>query len=160
VPQPERIGADRLCAAAGVVDAATPNAVVVDIGTAITVDRVRDLEFVGGAILPGPGTMLRAMGTFARQLPKVDLDDVETLFPTAGAPTEKAMALGAGVATLGGIKEAVSRLSVDDRGVAVWVTGGASERYRGHLPDPWNLDVDLAARGLARITRRALSDAA
>lgn len=151
VAQPERVGADRLCAASGAVGTEAPDAVVVDIGTAITVDRVRDLQFVGGAIMPGPAMMLRAMGTFTAQLPQVDLDGIETLFPATPAPTENAMALGVGVATLGGILEGVRRMG--EPSVPVWVTGGGVGPVVDQLPRDWIRDPDLSARGLYRIAR-------
>lgn len=153
VSRPEAVGPDRLCAAAGAIDAEHTDAVVVDVGSAVTIDRVRDLEFIGGAIMPGPGMMLSSLGRDASLLPEMDLDAVETLFPDPPEPTERAMALGVGVATLGGIVEGVRRMAGSEPDVPVWLTGGHAGLVQSHLPDSWIHDPDLSARGMYRIAR-------
>src|SRR5688572_12539166 len=59
--RPGRVGVDRLCAACGAVGKRGKHAIVVDAGTAITVDLVTDRRFVGGLIMPGPQMMLSAL---------------------------------------------------------------------------------------------------
>ena len=62
--EPHRVGIDRLAAAAAasLVKPAGRPAVVVDCGTAVTVDMLAaDGRFLGGAILPGPSLMARAL---------------------------------------------------------------------------------------------------
>ena len=57
VDEPSRVGIDRLAAAAAAAAAKAPDcpAIIVDCGTATTVDLVSiDGRFLGGAILPGP----------------------------------------------------------------------------------------------------------
>lgn len=156
VGHPERVGTDRLCAAAGAVDVASPDAVVVDVGSAVTVDLVQGRRFLGGVIMPGPAMMLDAMASRARQLPRIDLDTLPTLLPDAMGSTEESMALGAGLATLGGILEAVRRVSRQAPGAPVWVTGGAAARLDAWFPDDWRRDPDLCFRGLFRIARANL----
>lgn len=151
VDEPATVGADRLCAAAGAVDADHRDAVVVDIGSAVTIDRVRDLTFTGGAIMPGPRMMLAALARHTARLPELDLDAIETLFPAQAHPTDRAIALGVGTAVAGGVLEAVRRLG--GAGTPVWVTGGLMGRVAEAFPDHWRRDPDLTLRGLARIGR-------
>ncbi|UCH84033.1 MAG: type III pantothenate kinase, partial [Candidatus Latescibacterota bacterium] len=58
VEHPAKVGPDRLCAAAGAfaghAGQRTENAIVVDIGSAVTVDLVHRRRFCGGLILVGP----------------------------------------------------------------------------------------------------------
>ena len=73
--RPDMVGIDRLVDAVAVNrlrDAGRP-AVIVDVGTAITVDLVSaDGAFLGGAILPGIQMSARAMHEFTDLLPLVD----------------------------------------------------------------------------------------
>ena len=67
---PKTLGADRLAAAVGAW-ALSPdsNVMVVDFGTAITVDYVIDGEFCGGNISPGVTTRFRALADYTACLP-------------------------------------------------------------------------------------------
>ena len=55
VERPAKTGPDRLAAAAGVIAAGEREAIIVDAGTAITVDVLSKRGFLGGAIFPGAG---------------------------------------------------------------------------------------------------------
>ncbi len=151
VTMPELVGPDRLCAAAGAVDGERRDAVIVDIGSAITVDRVRDGAFVGGAIMPGPALMFDGLASHTSRLPAIDVGSLQTLFPRLPQPTKHAMTLGVGAALLGGIKEAVARLGGSDRDVPVVVTGGLVSLVSDELPTGWTQEPDLVACGLYRI---------
>jgi len=72
--QPGRLGTDRLAAAAAArLLFPTGRLVVIDAGTATTVDLVTaDDTFAGGYIVPGPGTWLAALRSKTAQLPLVD----------------------------------------------------------------------------------------
>ena len=83
VEQPQRVGTDRLLAAVAVNRLRAPNrpAIVVDAGTAITVDVVSAAgAFEGGVILPGFRLTARALSEGTDLLPEVDYD------PAAGPP--------------------------------------------------------------------------
>ena len=75
VEEPARVGIDRLLAAlaADRLRQRDRAAIVVDLGTAITVDLVEaDGAFAGGAILPGIATSARALAEQTDALPQVD----------------------------------------------------------------------------------------
>src|SRR5688572_30389073 len=76
LPQPDMVGIDRLLGAVAaneVRDPARP-AIVVDLGSAITVDLVAaDGAFRGGAILPGIGMSARALHEFTDLLPLIEM---------------------------------------------------------------------------------------
>ncbi len=74
VREPRRVGVDRVCAAAAAYDRTGHACVVIDFGSAVTVDLVDDEGvFVGGAILPGAAMQARALATFTAALPQVEL---------------------------------------------------------------------------------------
>jgi len=68
-------GEDRLLNAAAAYDTVKQTCVVVDAGTAITIDFVDGAgTFHGGAIAPGAQAMLKAMTEHAAQLPEVEFE--------------------------------------------------------------------------------------
>jgi len=69
---PRAAGADRLAAAAAAVGRFGAPVIVVDFGTAVTVDAVsRRREFLGGAIAPGSSLMADALARGTAKLPRV-----------------------------------------------------------------------------------------
>ena len=68
---PETLGADRLAAAVG-AQALHPNCdiMIVDFGTAITIDFVEGGAFKGGNISPGVTTRFRALADYTARLPR------------------------------------------------------------------------------------------
>ncbi len=72
VKNPSEIGADRVANVLGVIDE-TKNAIIIDAGTAITIDVLRSGSYEGGAILPGLMTAAYSLFEKAAKLPQVDL---------------------------------------------------------------------------------------
>jgi type III pantothenate kinase len=130
VDQPARVGIDRLLAALAADRLRTPGraAVVVDCGTAITVDLVRaDSSFAGGAILPGIAMSARALHEQTDALPRVDADRLDRPPAPLGASTVGAIQAGLYWGAIGAIRELIGRLSADRDGpLDVFLTGGAS----------------------------------
>ncbi|HUU85828.1 MAG TPA: type III pantothenate kinase [Phycisphaerae bacterium] len=74
VREPDRVGVDRVCAAAAAFECTRHACTVIDFGTAITVDLVDDEgTFIGGAILPGAELQARALALGTAALPEVKL---------------------------------------------------------------------------------------
>ncbi len=101
---PTRLGTDRLAHAFYVRRSVKQNAVVVDVGTAVTVDFILGTgEFLGGAILPGPETSLEALTRRAHLLDRFQWMGVEGYI---GHTPEEAMEIG----ILRGLEGALSHL--------------------------------------------------
>jgi len=114
VERPERVGLDRLAAAVGANHVRRPNrpAIVVDIGTAITVDALdAGGAFLGGAILPGPGLAARALHEHTDQLPLIDAGPGGDAIPPIGTSTEAAMQSGLFYGALGGVRELIRHMT-------------------------------------------------
>jgi len=113
LPRPDMVGIDRLVDAVAVNrlrDAGRP-AVIVDVGSAITVDLVAaDGAFLGGAILPGVAMSARAMHEFTDLLPLVDVTELAAPPPALGVATEPAMHSGLFWGTVGAIRELIEQL--------------------------------------------------
>lgn len=156
--EPHRVGIDRLAAAAAasLVKPAGRPAVVVDCGTAVTVDVVStDGAFLGGAILPGPALMARALAEGTSKLPTVAALVGGQLPAMPGRSTEQAIAAGIGH----GIRGAVARLVSEGQAAcggdaAVILTGGWADAVRDVLPDAV-LVPDLVLAGVSLAAARA-----
>jgi type III pantothenate kinase len=89
----DTLGADRYCGVLAARMAYGAPAIVVDCGTATTVNVIEaDGCFLGGVIAPGVETALRALHERTAQLPAVDLSKN---VPLIGADTEESMRAGA-----------------------------------------------------------------
>lgn len=103
------VGQDRLLNAIGAFSRAEQACIVVDAGTAITVDFVDGQgTFQGGAIGPGLGMMLRALHDQTAALPQIAFERVPPERPL-GKDTRGAMLLGVQAAALGMVRLLVER---------------------------------------------------
>ena len=147
VKKPGKVGPDRLAAAAGVVASGGREGIIVDAGTAITVDILSKKGFLGGAILPGRDLMYRALHEGTSALPLVS-DSCRAIEPP-GRDTKEAIITGAEWGVVGAVKELVdrSRRHVSNR-AAVWVTGGGGAPIASHLGTGARYESDLVFLGL------------
>jgi type III pantothenate kinase len=85
--------------------------VIVDVGTAITVDLISaDGAFLGGAILPGIQMAARALHHFTDLLPLVDVSELAVPPPALGDATESAMKSGLFWGAVGAIRQLIEQL--------------------------------------------------
>lgn len=158
VDEPHRVGIDRLAGAAAAAVAKAPgrSAIVVDCGTATTVDLVSvEGHFLGGAILPGPALLARALAEGTSRLPEVAALDRDPPPAMPGRSTQTAIAAGIGW----GMRGAVARLVDEGRGMLggdpeVILTGGSAGVVRDALPGAVELP-DLVLSGIALAAERA-----
>lgn len=89
---PEKVGQDRLVNALAAKERGGANAIVVDFGTAVSFDVVKDGAFVGGVLTPGIGLAMEALHQKTALLPLVRPDGIRP--PVIGANTEDAINSG------------------------------------------------------------------
>ena len=114
LPRPDMVGVDRLLDALAANALRQPGrpAVVVDVGTAVTVDLVSAAgAFLGGAILPGIAMSARALHEFTDLLPLVDFSELAAPPPALGTETEAAMRSGLFWGAVGGVRELIGQLA-------------------------------------------------
>jgi len=154
VAEPEKVGVDRLCAAAAAYDRIRQSCVIVDVGSAVTVDYVdADGIFQGGAILPGAALQARALAEGTAQLPLVELTED---FAVPGRDTRSAIAAGIGLGLAGAIRAIVEEFATQ---IGTWpqtvLTGGGAPVLKAHLSfiDNHVPDLCLMGIGLAYVKR-------
>ena len=156
VERPDEVGADRLINVLAAARLHGTPAVVLDLGTATTLDCVaRDGAYVGGAIAPGLELGLEALAARTAKLPRIEL---RTPDRAIGRNTTQAMQAGAifGYQALAaGLLERVraelaEASGIEPSGVKAILTGGLSAA-------PWAralrgidaIDPELTLKGLA-----------
>ncbi len=148
---PHTLGTDRIATVHGAW-AAMPgcNLLVVDAGTAITLDVVlSNGVFLGGNIAPGVTMRLQAMHEHTSRLPLVDIaGDV----PLVGYDTHTAMRAGAVLGAAAEIDRLASQLRTTSGQLKVMLTGGDAHLLEQYLESA-NVDVDddLLLHGLNSI---------
>ncbi len=158
LPAPERVGIDRLAAAAAArhVKPEGKPAIVVDCGTAVTVDLVAgDGTFLGGAILPGPQLMAQALASGTSQLPALVDIDWASIPAMPGRSTRDAIAAGVGYGVCGAVTRLVAEGARELGPDAVTIlTGGWRALVRGSLPGAIEIP-DIVLFGVALAAARA-----
>ncbi|MGE0759890.1 MAG: type III pantothenate kinase [Pirellulaceae bacterium] len=152
VEVPERVGLDRLAAAVASNFLREPNrpAVVVDAGTAITVNLITpDGVFRGGVILPGFKLTARALAEGTDQLPLIAADVTGTPPPVIGRSTEAAIRSGLFWGNVGAVRELVTRVARElPRAPQIFVTGGDAQRLAGCIAPDAQFVPDLVLLGV------------
>ncbi len=101
---PKEIGADRIAAAIGAVTKhPNENLIVIDMGTATTIDVVtKEKEYLGGAIMPGLKISMQALASGTAKLPTVEIVRPNRI---CGQSTIEAIQSGIFYGNAGSIKE-------------------------------------------------------
>ncbi|WP_197527547.1 type III pantothenate kinase [Posidoniimonas polymericola] len=140
VDQPERVGIDRLLAGVAANRLRRPEspAIVVDLGTALTIDLIAaDGAFEGGAILPGLRMASRALHDQTDALPDIAMQQLEDSPDAVGRNTVDALRAGLFWGAVGAIREVVARqrdrLTVPPQ---LYLTGGAAPSVARLLGGP------------------------
>ncbi|MCW5756891.1 MAG: type III pantothenate kinase [Phycisphaeraceae bacterium] len=164
VDRPERVGIDRLLCSLAAFRMAEQACIVIDAGTAITVDFVDGLGVhQGGAICPGVGAMLSGLVSSAPALPSLTAAQALAIpfDPQApwGRDTEPAIALGVRAAAVGLVHDLVDRFAQAYGAYPrVIATGGDAAALFEHDELVEHVVPDLQLAGLARAYEALLDD--
>ncbi len=142
--QPERLGSDRWAALIAAWNRVHGACLVVNCGTATTVDALSAQgEFLGGLILPGAGLMQHSLATNTAQL----MAEQGTL---QDFPRNTADAIHSGMlrATLGAIRHQFGLLQARHDEVRCLLAGGAAGVIQPHLELPLERVDNLVLKGL------------
>jgi type III pantothenate kinase len=131
--EPEKVGLDRLlnAVAANVVRYPARPAVIIDAGSAVTVDYVdANGAFRGGAILPGFRLMAQALHDHTALLPVVTIDRAPAVLCTN---TTAAMQAGIFWSIVGGLRTLTEKLGSGGTPTEVFLTGGDAGKIAPEL---------------------------
>ena len=160
---PDRVGMDRLAAAvaANALRSAGQPVIVIDAGSAITVDVVSEQgEFLGGAILPGLMMSAEALAADTDLLPLVPASYHDEPPEVLGKSTEAAMRSGLYWGTVGAVRELVTHLAQQLTAAPMLiVSGGTAALLENRLSGSCRHVPQLVLQGIAllahsRTTRR------
>ena len=152
----ERLGVDRWVAAMGVSDAPGVNRVIVDAGTAVTIDLVTaDNAFAGGVILPGAKLMHDSLVGET-----VGIDSQRgRVSSVIGKTTDECVNAGASYGLVGAIDRVISEMAASQSSKKPWrvyLCGGdadwLSELMRIDLPI--SLAPNMLFTGLVNLVKR------
>ena len=148
------VGIDRLIAVEGGITFFDPPFVVVDAGTAITVDFVVKEEgffvFKGGVIIPGFELCFKSLNDYTALLPRLKPIPPKGVY---GADTMNAMNCGICFTITAGVKDIIKRtedvLGLSD--IKVIITGGAGKFLGDLLEQKHEYVENLMFRGMMNI---------
>ena len=152
--EPLRLGADRWMALLGAAAMTVRDCIVIDAGSAITVDLLRaDGQHLGGAILPGFNTSIE---TFKRIFRHIDFDHPGIAAnDMPGCSTEAAIHIDYDHDSTETLPALVSRWTQNFENTAeLLLTGGDAARVQGLLEQRSRIVPDLVFRGMLRLVDR------
>lgn len=121
---PKEVGADRITDAVGAYDLYGGPVVVVDLGTATTIEAISaEGEYLGGAIAPGVNISLEALYTHAAALRSVELVEPRTVIGRSTAESIQSGVLYGSAAMIDGM---CARIAAELGEATVVATGGLS----------------------------------
>ncbi len=156
--QPRRMGVDRWVAMVGAWAEVQSTCLVVDAGTAVTIDAIdADGNHLGGQIIAGVATMADALSTATSDIPRVkpapgrSADDLGMFAHNTAAAVRE----GAHAAVAGAVDRAIRALQSNAYEPAVILTGGDASRILNALGDTPVHRPHLVLQGLAHMLENA-----
>ncbi len=152
--QPRRLGVDRWVAMIGAWAEFEGACLVIDAGTAVTIDALDDTgQHLGGQIIPGVSVMAQALAERTSDIPDTSrrsarkVNDITMFAQNTGG----AVAFGALNAVVGAIEHAKDVMLVEGYAPAIVLTGGGASRILSSLAGAPKHRPHLVLQGLARM---------
>ena len=152
--QPRRLGVDRWVAMVGAWSEFASPCLVVDAGTALTLDAIDENgNHLGGQIIPGVETMLESLSTATSDLPHVKgaARQKGADLSMFGRNTAAAIREGAQNAVAGAVDRAIHALQSNAYELTIVLTGGSASRILDALAEPPLHRPNLVLQGLAHM---------
>lgn len=128
----KEIGIDLLAASEGTISLNLFPAIILDIGTAATFTVVTEnKEFLGGVIITGPVTSLKALTHETAQLEMVKFQKPKNVL---GRDTEEALLSGSYYGFLGSITKIYQELAKEYKNYKLIITGGGAKDFLSAFP--------------------------
>jgi type III pantothenate kinase len=152
IDRPQDVGADRLVNAVAAHARYPGWLIVIDFGTATTLDVISaDGDYEGGVIAPGVNLSLEALDRAAAKLPRITVERPQSVI---GTGTVTAMRSGVYWGYIGLLEGLVARIRGEiDQPTTCIATGGLAALFRDGTDVIDSVDPDLTLHGLCRIHR-------
>lgn len=148
--QADDLGSDRWCAMIGAYHEVDADIIVIDCGSAITIDVLKHSgQHLGGYILPGLKMMKQSLGFNTAKINVTGKQDNKTLSP--GSSTAECVNAGIYLAAVNSIEAVVNEQSKILKDLCCFLTGGDAATIAQFLSVKCVLMPDLVLRGLAFI---------
>ena len=145
---PETLGVDRLAAAVGAVSQVGENCLIVDFGSAITIDVVENGVFRGGNISPGVAMRFRALHDYTKRLPLCEPADEKL---ELGRTTCQAIEQGVMQGITHEIEGYIAGFYAKNVKLSLIFTGGDAKYFVKRIKNAIFAKYDLVICGLNRI---------
>lgn len=144
---PQKVGTDRVVAAAAAFDVVEDAVVVADLGTAVTIDLVDEHGvFQGGVICPGFGISAQALKDNTAQLPEITVHRPSGPY---GKNTADAINCGLYYSIIGALEEIIRRYAEEiGRWPQTIITGSGAEIIKDDCPFADNYVPHLVIKGI------------
>ena len=144
---PKAVGGDRIVAAVAAIARYEGPIIIIDMGTATTMDVVdRAGSYIGGVILPGVNVALNSLVSHTAQLPRINLDVPRRVI---GKNTVECMRNGIMLGTAATLDGLIDRMEAELGESATLVSTGGMARFITPLcRHSITYDPDLLLRGL------------
>jgi len=139
---PETIGIDRVLACLGaVLDAGGGDVIVIDAGTACTIDYMTgNYTFMGGVIMPGLAVSRKGMQQVLTELPETE-HAVPEQFP--GRSTEESLRWGVYGGFIYAIYSFIEKFQQQNRSAKLYIAGGDGEKIAKDLNNQFGIQSTL-----------------
>ncbi len=148
---PSELGADRIANIEGALLKYKPPMIIIDMGTATTFCALdRDLNYLGGNIIPGVGISMNALYQKAAQLRRIEIGDAEKYIATN---TVDGMKSGIYFGYIGLIEKVIEgfKKEMGDDDITVIATGGISSTFENDVRGIDHIDKLVTLNGIYQI---------
>ena len=147
IEEPEKLGTDRIAAAAGACDLFGAPVAVIDFGTATTLNFIGSgNKYKGGAIMPGLELMRKSLFSDTAQLPDVTIS--KPVSPL-GKDTVECIRSGIVFGTAGAVERIISEVEkMEAESFKIVVTGGNADLIVPFLRKVDHIEPALVLKGL------------
>jgi type III pantothenate kinase len=152
ISRPDKLGADRICNAAGAYKyyEQSQNVIAVDFGTATTYDVILNHgEYIGGIISPGIETSAKALNAFTSKLPMLKSSDFTFPRKIVGKNTIEAIKSGVVYSALASLEGIIGGIEKElKRKFKVILTGGFAGLIHGETSIKTVIQPNLVLDGI------------
>ncbi|MGM0471476.1 MAG: type III pantothenate kinase [Bacillota bacterium] len=147
---PKEVGADRIVNGVAAYNLYGGPAIVVDFGTATTVELIsKSGDYLGGAIAPGIDISMEALFDYADKLPKIELEKPESVVGKNTVDSLKSGIIYGAIGQIDGIVRSIKE-EISEEPIVI-ATGGLAELISNQSEEIDRIDPLLTLQGLSLI---------